>query len=212
MKHSLEYIAEAIKDGRKEKGLSQRALSKRVGVPQGHISKIENGVVDLQTSSLIEISRALDLEVMLISRKLVPAVRSLQPKSQETSFSLKRSRTLHDVQRLARNLARNFPDHDEFEKLLEVTKEIEVLKTSRNRTSKLEKIFNQLLDLIRFITSHHSSGKKPKEEFNNLFKEIRQLVHQLENLRNLTVHGANKLVSRARPAYRLTIGEVGTDG
>ena len=78
MIYSLSEIAATIKEARKKKGLSQRALSAKVGVPQSHISKIENGVVDLQTSSLIELARALDLELMLVPRPLAPTFRALQ--------------------------------------------------------------------------------------------------------------------------------------
>ncbi len=78
MAYSVEELAKNIKIGRKKKGLSQRALSTKIGVPQSHISKIENGMVDLQTSSLIEIARALDLELILVPRNLLPAINAIQ--------------------------------------------------------------------------------------------------------------------------------------
>ncbi len=73
----MNHIGTLLKKTRLERGLSQRALSKIVGLPQGHISKIESGTVDLQTSSLIELARALDLEVMLIPRMLARTVTAL---------------------------------------------------------------------------------------------------------------------------------------
>ena len=72
-----EHIAQRLKSSRRAKGVSQRALSARSGVPQGHISKIERGAVDLRVSSLIALARALDLELTLVPRKTVPAVNSL---------------------------------------------------------------------------------------------------------------------------------------
>jgi transcriptional regulator with XRE-family HTH domain len=78
MSSSLGAIPEILKAARQTKGLSQRALAEKVGVPQGHISKIENGGVDLQTSSLIELARALGLEVQLVPRGLLPAVQAMQ--------------------------------------------------------------------------------------------------------------------------------------
>lgn len=62
----------------KKKGLSQRALSDKTGIPQNHISKIENGMIDLQISSLIGLVRALDLELVLISQDFLPAIQALQ--------------------------------------------------------------------------------------------------------------------------------------
>ncbi len=46
-------------------------------MPQPQISKIENAAVDLQASSLVDLARALELDVMLVPRKHVPAVESL---------------------------------------------------------------------------------------------------------------------------------------
>jgi HTH-type transcriptional regulator/antitoxin HipB len=77
MIYVVEYLAEALKAARAGKKLSQRGLSKTTGMPQAQISKIENAAVDLKASTLIELARALDLEVMLVPRKHVPAVKSL---------------------------------------------------------------------------------------------------------------------------------------
>jgi predicted transcriptional regulator len=52
MNESLEII-EAVKNTRKAKGLSQTTFGKLIGAPQSHISKIENGGVDIKLSSLI---------------------------------------------------------------------------------------------------------------------------------------------------------------
>jgi transcriptional regulator with XRE-family HTH domain len=71
-----------LREARQRKGLSQRDLSKQSGVPQGQISRIENGAVDLRLSSLIELGRALDLELILVPRKSVSAVRLLARSSE----------------------------------------------------------------------------------------------------------------------------------
>lgn len=83
MLESIVYIVEALKAARLKKGLSQRALSVKAKIPQSHISKIESGTVDLQTSSLIELSRLLDLELMLVPRKWVPVLESLMTETPE---------------------------------------------------------------------------------------------------------------------------------
>src|SRR5882757_4543902 len=77
MNYAGEHIIAALKAAREDKGLSQRQLSRKAGVPQSHISKIEHGTVDLQLSSLIELARVLDLEIMSVPRKLVPAVQAV---------------------------------------------------------------------------------------------------------------------------------------
>jgi transcriptional regulator with XRE-family HTH domain len=70
-------LTNLLKEARRRKRLSQRALSAKIGVPQSHISKIESGQVDLKASSLIELARVLDLEIMLVPRNLVPAIEAL---------------------------------------------------------------------------------------------------------------------------------------
>jgi transcriptional regulator with XRE-family HTH domain len=77
MSYSTQYISKQLKKTRESKGLSQRELSARSGIPQGHISKIESGNVDLRLSSLVAIARVLDLELALIPRKYLAAVNSI---------------------------------------------------------------------------------------------------------------------------------------
>ncbi len=77
MSYATEQIASALRATRESKGLSQRELSAKSGVPQGHISKIENGAVDLRVSSLVGLARVLDLELALVPRRSVSAVKSI---------------------------------------------------------------------------------------------------------------------------------------
>ena len=77
MRYVIENITSTLKIARESKGFSQRELGNRAGVPQSHISKIENGAVDLRLSSLIALARVLDLELMLVPRKAVSAVQSI---------------------------------------------------------------------------------------------------------------------------------------
>ncbi len=75
--YMTENITAALRAARLAKGLTQRALSALSGVPQAHISKIESNAVDLRLSSLIALANALGVEVHLLPRKLVPAMKSL---------------------------------------------------------------------------------------------------------------------------------------
>lgn len=77
MSYITEQIVENLRKARIDKGFSQRELSVRSGVPQSHISKIESGAVDLRVSSLIAIARVLDLELFLVPKKSVPAIKSI---------------------------------------------------------------------------------------------------------------------------------------
>ena len=77
MSVGIRDTAASIRAARKAKGLTQHELGQRVGLPQSHISKIESGAVDLQLSSLVEITRALDLELKLVPRRILPAVEAV---------------------------------------------------------------------------------------------------------------------------------------
>lgn len=77
MTYSILELTGKLKAARQKKGVSQRAFSGSIGMPQSRLSRIENGAIDLQTSSLLELARALDLEVMLVPRQAVPMVESL---------------------------------------------------------------------------------------------------------------------------------------
>lgn len=77
MRYASENLTSALKRAREDRAMSQRELSVRAGVPQPHISRIESNEVDLRLSSFVSLAHALDLELMLIPRKAVPAVRSI---------------------------------------------------------------------------------------------------------------------------------------
>ncbi len=77
MLYAIEELTRKLKAARIKKGLSQRAFAKAIEVPQSRLSRIENGITDLRTSSLLELARALDLELMLVPRQALPAVRHL---------------------------------------------------------------------------------------------------------------------------------------
>jgi HTH-type transcriptional regulator / antitoxin HipB len=62
---------------RRKRGITQKTLGERMGLPQSHVSAIENAKVDPRLSSVIELARLLDLEPMLIPREQVLAVRAL---------------------------------------------------------------------------------------------------------------------------------------
>jgi len=63
-----------IRVQRREKRMSQSQLGQMLHMPQSQIARIEQGNRDVRLSTLLELSRALDLEPMLVPKQLVPAV------------------------------------------------------------------------------------------------------------------------------------------
>lgn len=107
----LQPFAEQIKATREARGLSQRALSERVGIPQSHLSRIENGSVDLQVSTLIQIARALDLETVMIPRNALSALAAVGqlPPDNESPDAARTRRVINSLRLQANQLARRFP-------------------------------------------------------------------------------------------------------
>lgn len=92
MNDTIYYIGEALKKARQEKGISQAALAKSAGIPQSHLSKIERGLVNLQVATLIELARALDLEVTILPPLLLHQIKNLMsssPMEQKPLYQLK---------------------------------------------------------------------------------------------------------------------------
>lgn len=74
MSYATEVLIAALEAARVRQGASQRDVAARTGVPQSHLSKVENGLVDPRASTLVEIGRALGLELRWVPRKALPAV------------------------------------------------------------------------------------------------------------------------------------------
>ena len=72
-----------LKGIRKQKHLSQIRVSELIRMPQGHLSNIENGKVDPKLSSVMEIARVLDHELILVPRSSLALVNSVLKGSQD---------------------------------------------------------------------------------------------------------------------------------
>lgn len=92
MSYVAEEIVKALRDAREVSGMSQRALSAKAGLSQSHISQIESGTLEPGLSKLVDIARALDLELVLVPRKMVPAINSLtttaRPERDSPSYAI----------------------------------------------------------------------------------------------------------------------------
>lgn len=177
MTYATEDIIRTLKEAREAKGLSQRALSTRIGVPQSHISKIETGGADIRISSLIEIARALDLELKLVPRKAVPAVdtvvRSTAPAPPPKSGEVQRQlRSLSTEIAFLKNL---YPDVQEL--------------------TQLQKIFSQLRTLPVINTSTWQAIRKAMKPITDWGKEISEAT-KLSNGHPKQLAEASKLPAR----------------
>ena len=202
-------LAAGLKQARESKGLSQRDLGARIAVPQSHISKIESGTVDLKASSLIEFARALDLELMLVPRSLVPAVEALSRVPQkrqahqpdEAKSVLRLRRALANLQKNARRILRTFGQLPEITRLSDAAQALDKVKLTPEYA-------DQALDAIKDINLRSEVLKvAPSDDFNRVLQAASQAADKLRNIRNAQAHGAGEAPARSIPAYRLSDGD-----
>lgn len=193
MSYATEHIAESLRAARERKGLSQRALSAKAGVPQSHISKIENGAVDLRLSSLVELARVLDLEFVLVPRKSVPAIKAIATNLEGGKGYVERTAHLGDsaLRRLQKQIA-DLPS--------DVLSEIpgqELQRRARDLTH-----FRLRRDDLAIIKEASEAIGAFKSDPQNL-RLITEAQNKLRILRNTLAHGEETPATRPRPAYRL---------
>ncbi|HSI84979.1 MAG: helix-turn-helix domain-containing protein [Candidatus Methylacidiphilales bacterium] len=69
-------ILTQLKSLRQQREMNQSKLGEKLGLPQSHISKIEQGATDPRLSTVQDLARVLDHELMLVPRELVSVVRA----------------------------------------------------------------------------------------------------------------------------------------
>lgn len=193
MPYAGNHILAALKAARTEKALSQRELSKETGVPQSHISKIEAGAVDLQLSSLIEIARALDLEVLTVPRKLVPAVRAIVRSDESDTL-----RHLGNIQQVQKYLKRLRKNADHLKSIPEIGKdlinlqrlvgELENFRIGPNELTRIKSISELVQKVVKDRKEKHL---------------IQSAANELRHLRNSLAHNEIEPARAIRPAYTL---------
>lgn len=73
----MRKIIQYLKYVRQEKRLTQAELGRKLGLPQSHISRIEQGLTDPRLSTITDMARLLDQELVLVPRVMLPAVRAV---------------------------------------------------------------------------------------------------------------------------------------
>ena len=57
--------------------MKQSEFGNKLGLPQSHISKIERGETDPRLSTVVDMARIVDRELILVPRRLAPAIRPM---------------------------------------------------------------------------------------------------------------------------------------
>ncbi|MEI5676689.1 helix-turn-helix transcriptional regulator [Mesorhizobium sp. CGMCC 1.15528] len=193
MAYQSERLIAQTREVREASGVSQRALSKRAGLTQSHISQIESGKMEPGLSSFIDITRALDLELMLVPKKLVPAVLGLV-KAQATP-----NMHIHAGQ----------PNDKRFARAERLVKKMKELYGSSADLDRVE----DTLRFLRRVNLNDQEMQLVRELIARLERYqasdqaapiVRDIAQNLQRLRNSIAHGGS---AEPRAAYSLDEGD-----
>ncbi|HHH44757.1 MAG TPA: XRE family transcriptional regulator [Gammaproteobacteria bacterium] len=70
-------VIKSLKNARMEKKLKQSELGSKLGLPQSHISKIEQGATDPRLSTVTDMARVLDQELVLVPRAMLRVINAI---------------------------------------------------------------------------------------------------------------------------------------
>jgi len=86
----MNKIIQLLKDARLELKLNQSELGKKMGMPQSHVSKIEKGLSDPRLSTISDMARLLDQELILVPREKLIIINALinQDDEQQPMWSI----------------------------------------------------------------------------------------------------------------------------
>ncbi|MCP3447213.1 helix-turn-helix domain-containing protein [Bradyrhizobium sp. CCGUVB14] len=70
-------LGRLLRDARKQAGLTQEQVAERAGISRPRYRDIEQGAAAARATTLINVARALGMELMLIPQAMVPGVNAL---------------------------------------------------------------------------------------------------------------------------------------
>ncbi len=165
--------------------MSQRALAARSGLTQAHISQIETGRLEPGLSSFIQMARALDLEVVLVPKKLLPAVEGmLRSTTPEFLAEEGRSALFAKGERLLAKLKKLQGGSAVFDRIAEYFRFLKQVRLSKDDVALVE----DSIEILR----HIRAGPQSRAELDNI-------AGLLQVVRNRIAHPAEA----PRPAYAL---------
>jgi len=190
MNYKAEHLALQVRQARENAAMSQRDLSARSGVTQSHISQIESGKLSPGIGTMVDIGRALDLELVFVPKRSMSAVNSLiqsipsrqglSPEIGNVALSLisRGERLIAEV----RKFTGSFTDLDRMDEYLRFFKRVSLqsddIKTIKNAIDMLD---------------HYENGMQWGVEF-------MKAVHKVQALRNKIAHGQ---ADEPRSAYSI---------
>ena len=189
MSYKSEGLIAEIRKTREDSGVSQRALSARSGLTQSHISKIERGTLEPGLSSLIDMARALDLELVVVPKKLLPAVKGILRTTKAEQELLEGGKeALHEIERGERLVNKQKALYGSSADLDRIAESLRFLRHAPLRSNDREIIQDALRTLNKYQAGKQSRGA------------VKEIAATLLTLRNRIAHGQSEA---KQPAYAL---------
>jgi transcriptional regulator with XRE-family HTH domain len=188
--YKSEHITQQLREARERAAMSQRELSERSGLTQSHISQIERGGMEPGLSSLIDLARALDLEVVLAPKKLVPAIRNVIQSAPGSNASSTTAHQRKQVERFERLVIKQKQLHGASAELDTIADSLRLLRHLPLNDDEFV-----LLQSMAARLNTYQAGPQSRP----VLKEIAQTVKKLRNLAVHRDHGQDE----ARAAYAL---------
>jgi transcriptional regulator with XRE-family HTH domain len=187
--YKSEDLIREIRDRRADAGISQRALAARSGLTQAHISQIETGTLEPGLSSFIDMARALDLEIMLVPKKFLPAVQGiLRQTSTAQSTPQDGEAALREIARGERLVIKQKQLYGSSADLDRIADALRFLRHAPLRKPDLQIVTDAINKLRRYQASQQSKDV------------VAALATELQQLRNRLVHNPSEA---PRPAYAI---------
>ncbi|MNI35368.1 helix-turn-helix protein [compost metagenome] len=185
-------LTETIRQARLAKGWSQRDLSARAHLTQAQISRIENGEVDMQVSTLIELARSLDLDLQLVPRTALVAVEAAVRSAEERSSERSARKLLSNLRLLAERALQVAPGREDIESIASSLEDLEPLAPALRGTVLTAELERLRTNLEGFV--NYPPAERPRHA-----KTYRDTAAWLKQLRNTLMHAPHA----ERPAYSL---------
>jgi len=187
--YKSEDLIREIRDRRTDAGISQRALAARSGLTQAHISQIETGTLEPGLSSFIDMARALDLEIMLVPKKFLPAVQGiLRQTSTEQSTPQDGEAALREIGRGERLVIKQKQLYGSSADLDRIADALRFFRHAPLRKPDLQIVTGAINKLRRYQASPQSKDI------------VAAIATDLQQLRNRVVHSPSEA---PRPAYAI---------
>jgi transcriptional regulator with XRE-family HTH domain len=181
-------FAEDLRRARAAKGWSQRELSEKAALTQAHISNIERGAIDPRLSTLLELGRLLDLDVVLVPRNALTAVQALVREAQANAeFKTVRAATTA-LNAFVSDLRAHFPKDEAVEDLAALSRELYTLTAAVHT----RRVLGDLAHIVEALQAALREGRTPA-----------QLQGHIDRLRALRNGLAHSRPDTDRPAYAL---------